>query len=669
MKGLTSKIMFSIGGTLLILLLITGTVIIGYNSSSFNEKQLLILENTDDLIAEKVGRYFERYITIVETMATDQNVRNFMETAHKGDSDTIEQNTYFEDVYQMLAASQKLEADSIQTTYVADVDANVLFDSDLWISGREGEPYDVTTREWYKSVSGKRLFISEPYEDVNTKNMVVTISTPVYSGNGTDVLGITAVDIEINQLTSMVREQVLGETGYIMLCSPENVILSHKDSAKVLKGIKEAGLSDNIVSAVENGNAGIMEYTQDGIKMIGNCVMIGDTNWKIVSAMPRREFQADVTRNIFVIVGIYACCMVLMLTALFLIARIVVNPLKRLTQVTDELAAGRLDTQINVDSGDEVGRLATSLGSLIARLKEYIVYIDEISKALDKFAGGSLTVELKQSYNGEFARLKDSMLKMSESYRDVMRQISEAAQEVNSGAEQMADGAQLLASSATQQASSVEEMTDAVNRISDKVSDNAANARQASSQAAAVGTKIDNSNQKMHNMIAAIKEISDYSRNIGEIIGTIEDIAEQTNLLALNASVEAARAGESGRGFAVIAGNVQELASKSAQAASNTTSMIENTVRSVERGTRIAEDTAQAMAEVVSGAKGVVDTVQNISQAMEEEAEDIRQVQASVEQMAAGIETNSATAQESAASSEELSAQANLLQGLVGRFN
>lgn len=669
MKGITSKIMFSIGGTLLVLLLITGTVIMGYNSTSFHEKQVAILENTDALIAEKVERYFDRYITIVETMATDQNVRNLMESAHKGDSDRIEENAYFEDVCKMLVASQKLEADSIQTTYVADVDANVLFDSDLWISGREGEPYDVTTREWYKSVSEKKLFISEPYEDVNTKNMVVTISTPVYNQNGTEVLGITAVDIEINQLTQMVREQVLGSTGYIILCSPENSILSHKDSSLVLKNISEAGFSDNMVTAVKNGDSSIMEYIDNGITMIGNYVKIGETNWKIISAMPEKEFQQDITRNILVIIGIYGGCMVLMLGALYLIARVIVNPLKKLTQVTDRLAAGELDTQIDVKSQDEVGRLAVSLGSLINRLKEYIIYIDEISEALHQFAQGSLSVKLQQSYNGEFARLKEAMLQMTNSYQTVIKQIAEASQEVNAGSGQMADGAQLLASSTTQQASAVEEINTAINHISEKVSENAKNAGTASKQASVMGEEIDNSNDKMKHMMDAIREISEFSKKIREIILTIEDIAEQTNLLALNAAVEAARAGEAGRGFAVIAGNVQELASKSAQASSDTTALIENVVQSVERGTKLAEDTAKSMMEVVDGSKTVVETIQIISRSMEEEAEDIHQVSFAVEQMAEGIETNSATAQQSAAASEELSAQASLLKELVEQFH
>lgn len=663
MKKISTKILLAVGGTLMVLLILSGVIIINYSSRTFREKETQYLDIQGRQLATETQMFFKRYETIVETMATDQNVQKLMKTLGAGDD--AEASPYFTDVYHMLAQSQKLEADTILTTYVADIDANVLFDSDLWISG---EDYDVTTRDWYQSVVQRKLIITEPYEDADTKKQVVTISTPVYDEDGTTVLGITAVDISIDTLNQRIGNYRLGETGYVMLITPSGQVMSHKDTSKVSSDISTIGLDQKMIQAFSADSPAIIEYDDNGIKSVGNCITVGDVGWKLVTAVPKSEFSAQASNIRGIILGIFVFIIILVILIIVVVSNLISSPIKRLNKAARQMAEGKLDIKIDVHSQDEVGQLADSLGKLSGRLNEYIQYIDEISEALKNLAAGNLTVELKLAYDGDFARIKESFIQATNIIHDTVSQITNSSQQVSTGAQHVSSVAQSLSQGATEQASSVEELAASINEISNQVKTNADHAAQASSKAKSVGEEMTRSNEKMQEMIQAMDEISNSSTEIGKIIKTIEDIAFQTNILALNAAVEAARAGEAGKGFAVVADEVRSLAGKSAAASKDTAVLIENSIHAVENGTRIVDETARAMMVAVEGAKEVTETVDKISAASNEQAQSILQVTQGVDQIASVVQTTSATAEESAAASEQMMGQSLYLKGAVEYF-
>ncbi len=373
--------------------------------------------------------------------------------------------------------------------------------------------------------------------------------------------------------------------------------------------------------------------------------------------------QVTLTKIATIVMG--ASAAIVSVIICLLLTKEILSPLSQMQAATASIQQGNLNIHVDYVSKDEFGQVADSMRDMAATLESYV---SEISRGMSSLADGDLTVRLNADFRGEFIEMAQNISAAIEAFDKVLSQITTAANQVSAGSDQVSSGSQALAQGATEQASSVEELAATINEISNQISENADNAKIASEKVSGVGDEMATSNQKMQEMLAAMNEISECSSEIGKIIKTIEDIAFQTNILALNAAVEAARAGAAGKGFGVVADEVRNLASKSAEASSNTAALIENTLKAVNNGTAIAADTAQSLTVAVNGAQEVVDAVDKISRASANQANAAAQITVGIDQISSVVQTNSATAEESAAASEELSGQAQMLKDLVGEF-
>lgn len=377
--------------------------------------------------------------------------------------------------------------------------------------------------------------------------------------------------------------------------------------------------------------------------------------------------RADSMKNLTLgfVVGVSVLALAITVAFFLYLVKGLTRPIIQIEQAADQMARGEFNVELTYESKDELGALSNSMRNMTQITKGVI---SDTARGLKEVAKGNFNIAPKVEYVGVFEEIEDAIKAIIGQLSGTMKQIGQAADQVATGADQIANGAQALASGATEQASSIEELASTINLISDQIGKNADNATVAKGKAALAGEEILQSNEKMEDMIAAMKQISEKSGQIGKIIKTIEDIAFQTNILALNAAVEAARAGEAGKGFAVVAGEVRSLASKSADAANDTTSLIEETIKAVDNGTKIADDTAKSMLTVVDRAKDVTYLVEEIAEASMKQAESVKQVTQGVDQISAVVQTNSATAEESAAASEELSGQSQMLKSLLQQF-
>jgi methyl-accepting chemotaxis protein len=169
--------------------------------------------------------------------------------------------------------------------------------------------------------------------------------------------------------------------------------------------------------------------------------------------------------------------------------------------------------------------------------------------------------------------------------------------------------------------------------------------------------------------VNAMSGIEQSSRQIGQIIGVIDEIAFQTNLLALNAGVEAARAGDAGRGFAVVASEVRALAQRSAAAAKEIKALISTSGHHVGQGVDLVAQTGQALQRIVSGVSQMNTLVSAIAFSAQEQAVGLQQVNQAVIEMDQVTQQNAAMVEQSSAASREMHTQSVHLATLVGRFD
>lgn len=413
-----------------------------------------------------------------------------------------------------------------------------------------------------------------------------------------------------------------------------------------------------------------------GENYVASYVPILDSNNQIIGiyfcGVPMKQVETLIANNekgtIKALVTTSIITIIISLVISYLLASNITKPIKKLSDITDRLVKGELDTDVDIKSKDEIGHLANSMSQLVDRLKKYIIYINEISTILDQIGNGDLNIDFEHDYDGEFATVKEALINTSDMLNETILEFSSAANQVLIGSEQVAEESQTLSQGATEQASSIEELSTIINEVADTMKHNAQLAKEADKIAHDAHLATEESQNKMDSMVVAINEISNTSYEIGKIIKNIDDIAFQTNILALNAAVEAARAGSAGKGFAVVAEEVRNLAGKSAESAKNTAMLIERSISAIESGAKIVEETAQSLEKVILETEQSSKVVEEIAATSDEQAQSIDQINIGITQISNVVQTNSATSEESAASSEELSGQSQNLKDLISKF-
>nr|WP_285897149.1 methyl-accepting chemotaxis protein [Vibrio sp. SCSIO 43169] len=540
----------------------------------FQKKEVL----TDSVIQES-KRYVESKALIVETLINQKVggisklAQQFEDKEFKGSEQKMIEQAYF------LANAMNLNS-AVLAFESGDAYWNQT--SETW----PGHKFDgdVTQRSWYQDGrNASSVTVTEPYS-TDGKVYWLTIIEKIKGGT-------ISVDMKLDFLNALVAQSndLPGATA-VILNQDTTFLASSSEAIKAGEKGRDFDWFRDAANEAVSREESMIHYELNGLEKIlfTHRINAGDKTWYFAVGVDKSIAFAKLesSKNAAIFTSVIALIISLILS--YVLIQVLYKPILTLKQTIMNLSSGDADltARLAVESNDDLGEIAKGVNRFIENLQKMMIDIQSVTTKLHANVG----------------RVRDH----SHRNRDILQNHVSETEQVVTAIEEMNATAGSMANDAANTAN--------LTQIANETSSESRKTVERSQNT--VSGLINDVNLSASNVL----QMNEETQSINKILGVIGEIAEQTNLLALNAAIEAARAGEQGRGFAVVADEVRNLASRT----KDSTEEVEEALESLLKGTNAVvssmedtksrcQDTADGAGEVAASLKKMSDFVDDIN--------------------------------------------------------
>jgi methyl-accepting chemotaxis protein len=508
--------------------------------------------------------------------------------------------------------------------------------------------YDPRQRPWYGAAANAgQTVLTAPYQGA-VGGLMVTIATPVKSKNNGELLGVVGGDVTLDTLVEIINSVDFGGIGHAFLADANGQVIVSPDKDQVMKNLKDIYPGSNLRVA-----AGMQDVTlngQDRIISFAPVAGLPSAQWYIGLSIDKDKAYAALSqfRTSAIIAMLIAVAAIAGLLGLLI--PVLMSPLTTMGRAMRDIAEGEgdLTRRLTVQNKDEFGELATSFNRFVERIHASISEVSsatrlvhDLSEKVVSASNASINGSEEQSMrtNSVAAAINE----LGAATQEIARNAADASQHASGASEQAHGGREV-----------VEEAISAMTALSQRISESC----------------------------AQIETLNASTDEIGKILDVIKGISQQTNLLALNAAIEAARAGEAGRGFAVVADEVRNLAHRTQESAEEIHRMITslqvgsreavhtmNTSQvSSEQTVQVANQAGVRLASVTQRIGEIDGMNQSVATATEEQTAVVESLNLDITQINALNQQGVENLNDTLRHCDQLAQQAGRLKQLVGSF-